>query len=46
MPDELYEAAQAVAKQRGENLTQVVRAALERYVAENSGGAGEESGGQ
>lgn len=35
MPDELYEAAKAKAKRRGETLSDVVRAALERYVVED-----------
>lgn len=35
MPDSLYEAAMATAKRRGENLTQVIREFLERYVAEH-----------
>lgn len=32
IPNDLYRAAQAKAKERGETLTDVVRAALERYV--------------
>lgn len=32
IPDELYEAARAKAKERGEDLSTVIRAALERYV--------------
>jgi len=31
IPDDVYEAAQAKAKERGETLTDVVRKALERY---------------
>jgi predicted DNA-binding protein len=34
IPDELWQAALAVAKRRGETLNAVIRAALERYVAE------------
>lgn len=40
MPDRLYEAALAKAKRRGETVTDVVRAALERYVAEDDGTGG------
>lgn len=32
VPDALWDAAQAKATERGENLSDVVRAALERYV--------------
>lgn len=35
IPDELYRAAQDVAAERGESLSEVVRAALERYVKRN-----------
>lgn len=35
IPDELWQAAQVAAKRRGETVSDVVRAALERYVAEN-----------
>jgi hypothetical protein len=36
MPDELYWAAVAAAKRRGETVSDVVRRALERYVAEDA----------
>jgi len=32
VPDELWTAAQAKAKERGEDLSTVIRSALERYV--------------
>lgn len=32
VPDELWDAAQAKAQERGENLSDVIRKALERYV--------------
>lgn len=32
IPDELYQAAQAKAEERGESVSDVVRRALERYV--------------
>ena len=32
IPDDLYEAAQAKARARGEDLSSVIRKALERYV--------------
>lgn len=32
VPDELWQAAQAVAAERGESLSEVIRAALARYV--------------
>lgn len=32
VPDELWDAAQAKAEERGENLSDVLRKALERYV--------------
>lgn len=35
IPDELWRAALAVAKRRGETLNGVLRAALERYVTEH-----------
>lgn len=35
VPDELWEAAQAVAKERGETVSDEIRAALERYVRRN-----------
>ncbi|HEU5008809.1 MAG TPA: hypothetical protein VFT67_17695 [Jatrophihabitantaceae bacterium] len=35
IPDALWQAALATAKRRGETVADVVRAALERYVAEN-----------
>ena len=38
VPDELWKAAQARAKRRGETLTQVMRQALERYVSETDDG--------
>lgn len=35
IPDDLWTAAKAVAGQRGETLTDVIQAALRRYVAEH-----------
>lgn len=35
MPDELWQAALALAKRRGETVSDVIRAALERYVRED-----------
>lgn len=35
IPDDLYRAAQEIAQERGETLSDVVRAALERYVKRN-----------
>lgn len=35
IPDDLYRAAQEIAAERGETLSDVVRAALERYVKRN-----------
>lgn len=35
VPDELWEAAQAVAAERGESVSDEIRAALERYVKRN-----------
>lgn len=32
IPEDLYRAAQAAAAERGENLSEVIRAALDRYV--------------
>lgn len=32
VPDELWQAAQAKARERGEDVSAVIRAALERYV--------------
>lgn len=36
MPDPLWVSALAVADQRGETLSEVIRRALEQYVAKNS----------
>jgi len=33
VPDELWRAAQAIANERGEYLSEVIRKALERYVS-------------
>lgn len=35
-PDELWSAAQAKAKEEGSNITAVVKAALEQYVAQGT----------
>lgn len=37
VPDELWKAAQAVAKARGETLSEVIRDCLSAYVAKHSG---------
>lgn len=37
IPQELYEAAQRIAGERGESVSEVVRAALERYVKRHGG---------
>lgn len=42
MPDELWQAALALAKRRGETVSDVIRAALERYVAEDNLSDGEQ----
>ena len=34
--DELWDAAVAVAKERGESVSEILRAALKRYVKKNS----------
>jgi hypothetical protein len=40
IPDELYRAAQAKAAEEGESVSDVVRAALERYVKRRPSGTG------
>lgn len=41
IPDELWRAAAKLAKRHGESVSDVVRAALERYVAEDSDDEGQ-----
>ena len=36
VPDELWDEAQEIAAERGESLSEVIRAALERYVKRHS----------
>jgi len=35
IPDDLWSAALAIARRRGDTLNEIIRAALERYVAEH-----------
>jgi hypothetical protein len=46
IPEPLWRVALAIAKRRGDTLNAVIRAALERYVAENGDVGEEASGGQ